>query len=127
MNTARLCLHHFFDDARQRDGYLPIWEISPELSQIGYIADVIAKTVSILVRPTDFGARHLFYHVDGLEDGDAVFSTAAQVVHLTRTGVAYELVESRYNIAAMNIVPDLFAFISIYLVGSFLNSVLDEI
>jgi hypothetical protein len=73
---------------------------------------VIALADLIHTTPDQLTTRHLLDSFNGLEHGNAVFPTSAKVVDLAGPWFGSKLLDGPYHVAAMNVVANLFAFVS---------------
>src|ERR1035441_10524548 len=108
-------LHDLPDDPRQIVFHLPVGKMPANLAQVRDVADVIADAVLRLVAVLQRVA-HAGQQVDGLQNGNAVFAPATQVVHLTAARRLVELQKQVGHIVRVNLVADLLSLVAVNLV-----------
>ena len=96
----------------QADGDFPIRVVGLEFAEIGDVADVVALAIFLAILPIHFFAGHAFEFGNGFEHGDAVFSTAAEVVDLAAVRIRCELLDGSDDIVTMNVVANLLALVA---------------
>src|SRR5208337_203691 len=124
---SALCGNNFFQNSIQRAGNAPIGVMRAELGQVRDVADVVALAVLVDILPIHWFAGHLPDFGDTFEHGDAVFSTAAEVVDLATARAGRKHFDRTDDIMAMYVIADLLAFISINGIGAAGNGHLHEV
>ena len=83
-----------------------------EPGKIANPPDVVAATILVDVLRVEWFARDFFAKSYRFHHGTVAVSTSAHVVDLTTTGLLEEFVKGANEIAAMDVVPNLFSLIS---------------
>jgi len=111
----------------QRDCYVPRWKVTSDLVQIRDVADVITNAVLIHIFVVKLLASYALSEVNGLKNRNAVLASAAKIIDFPAFWVVVELLENSAHIQRMYVVPDLFAFVTIYTIVTSFSGALDEI
>ena len=72
-------------------------------------------------------SRDLFDQIKRFQDRNGITATAAQVVNFGSARRMYELIHELHNVERMDIVTNLFAFITEHLIGSALEIAPDQV
>ena len=110
---GHLCGDHLFQNNVEAAGDAPVGIIGAQLTQVADVANVITHPVLFAIYPVEIAPGQLLDQVNGFQNGDAVGAPAAQVVDLAGTGIGGKLLHGAYDVVAVNIVPNLFAFIAV--------------
>src|ERR1700722_3378580 len=87
---ARVPLDKLVQNAGQTILHLPVREMTMQLAQVRNITDMIADAIGVLVAVPEAQAQ-AGQRVDGLQNGQAVAPSAAEVVYLATTRRSKEL------------------------------------
>ena len=97
------------------------------LSQIAVITNVVADPVLINVLGLHTSASDRFDHLEGLLNRTRVILATAEIVDFRDSRRFVELVHETRYIFGVNVVPDLFTFVSVNFVLTTLQVALDQI
>ena len=111
----------------EADRDIPARVVRPHFPQIAVVADMVPNAV---IRHVSMSLGLVGETLDqgkGLEDTAGVRLSPAEIVDLTAARVLRELVNEAGNVVAMNVVPDLFAFVTVDPVLAVLKVALHEV
>src|SRR5437867_3375183 len=92
----------------------PFRKVASKLAEIADVTDVVANSVLLHVVPAYMLAGKFLDELNALEHGSAVLPAAAQIVDFSRPGIPDEGLERGDHINAVNLIPHLFPFVTVY-------------
>src|SRR5438552_3343841 len=97
------------------------------LAQIAVITNVVTNPILFDVPPLHWPARDVCDYSKSFEYGTRVLFTTAEVINLARSRVFPKLEHETRYIFGMNIVPNLLAFIAVYLIFAAVDIAFDQV
>ena len=117
LEFALFCFDHLRNDLMQRDANVPLGIVASELGKVADVTDMIAFAIVITQREIDLVSADLFDHRDPFQHAGRVVAATADVVDLAGTWVFRERLERFDDVAAFDLVANLFALVAKNRVG----------
>ena len=105
----------------------PFWVVRLHLAEVGDVADMVAPAVFIHVLVSHLLAGGFGDEIKSLKDGDGIFPTSSQVIHLGWTGALNELVHELDDVVGMNVIAYLLTLVAEYFVSAPFQIAEDEV
>src|SRR3954467_13097941 len=87
--------------------------MAAKLSEIGNVANMVASSIGIFITPANRSTQPLLENGQAFQDGRAVLSPTAEVVHLSYTRGFGECLEGGNDVCTMYLIAYLFTLISV--------------
>src|SRR4051812_1493928 len=99
----------------------------PHLGQVADVADMVADAVLLDVVELHGTTAQRFHSLEGLEDGAAISSAAADVVDLGDSRAARERMDEPRDIERMDVVAHLLALVAEHGIAAAIDMVLNQV
>ena len=100
--------------------------MGPHFREVADVTDMVAGAVLIHVFPIHFSAAASRRALKGLQNGDAVGAAAADVIDFATAGLLRKGMDETGHVQGMDVVADLFAFVTKDFVEAALDVALDR-